>query len=65
MQDIEHLSRMLNIVQEQLRYYIVVLQHVLPFVITTLTWVTYVEPAPDTSKNVDFPHLYEELISFV
>ena len=35
-----------------------------PFVINTLTSVIYVEPSPDASKNVDFPLLYEELISF-
>jgi hypothetical protein len=55
---------MFNIVQ-QMRDYIVALQDVLPFVTTTLTSVTYVEPAPDASKNEDFPHLYEELIIFV
>ena len=51
---------MFNIVQQQLRDYIVALQDVLPFVTNTLTSVTYVEPSPDASKNVDFPHLYEE-----
>ena len=55
---------MFNIVQQQLRDYIVALQDVLPFVTTTLTSVTYVEPAPEVSKNY-FSHLYEELISFV
>jgi len=54
LKDIEYLSRMFNIVQ-QLRDYIVALHDVLPFVTTTLTSVTYVEPAPDASKNVDFP----------
>jgi hypothetical protein len=56
---------MFNIVQQQLRDYIVALQNVLPFVTKTFTSVTYVKPSPDASKNVDFPHLYEELISFV
>jgi len=55
LQDIEYLSRMLNIVQ--LRDYIVALQ--------PLTSATYVEPSPDEGKNVDFPHLHEALISFV
>jgi hypothetical protein len=54
-----------NIVQQQLRDYIVALQDVLPFVTNTLTSVTYVEPSPEDSKNFDFPHLYEALISFV
>ena len=65
LQDIEYLIRMFNILQQQLRDSIVALQDVLPFVTNTLTSVTYVEPSPDASKNVDFPHLYEELISFV
>ena len=65
LQDKDYLSRMFNIVKQQLRDYIVVLQDVLPFVTNTLISVTNVEPSPDASKNVDFPHLYEELISFV
>jgi len=65
LQDIEYLSRMFNIVQQQLRDYIVALQDVLPFVTNTLTSVTYVEPSPNASKNVFFSHLYEELVNFV
>jgi len=65
LQDIEYLSRMFNIVQQQLRDYIVALQDVLPFVTNTLTSVTYVEPSPNASKNFDFQHLYEELVNFV
>ena len=56
---------MFNVVQQQLRVYIVSLQDVLPCVMATLTWVTYVEPAPDASKNINFPHLYKGLITFV
>jgi hypothetical protein len=56
---------MFNIVQQQLRDYIVALQDVLPFVTTTLSSVTYTKPSPDANKNVDFPHLYKELISFM
>jgi hypothetical protein len=55
---------MFNIVMQQLHDYIVALQDVLPFVTNTLTSVTYVEPSPDASKNVDFPHIYEELVLF-
>jgi hypothetical protein len=40
LQDIEYLSRMFNIVQQQLRDYIVALQDVLPYVTATLTSVT-------------------------
>ena len=56
---------MFSIVQQQLRDYIRALQDVLPYVTANLTSVTYVEPAPDASKNMNFPYLYEELISFV
>jgi len=65
LQDIEYLSRMFNIVQQQLSDYIVALQDLLPFFTNTLTSVTYVEPSPDASKNLNFPHLYIDLISFV
>ena len=54
--DIDYLSRMFNVVQQQLRDYIVGLQDVLPYVSTALNSVTYVEPAPNTSKNINFPH---------
>ena len=65
LQDIEYLSRMFIIVQQQLRNYIVALQDVLPYVTATLTSVTHVEPAPEASKNINFSHLHEDLISFV
>jgi hypothetical protein len=56
---------MLSVVQQQLRDYIVALQHVLPYVTATLTSVTYVDPPPDADKNIHYPHLYEELVHFV
>ena len=65
LQDIEYLSRMFSIVKQQLRDYIVAFQDVLPYVTATLTSVTYVEPAPEASKNKNFPRLYEEIISLV
>jgi hypothetical protein len=65
LQDVDYLSRMLNIVQQQLRDYYVAHEDVLPFLTTTLTSVTYVEPSPDTSINLHFPHLYVDFISFV
>ena len=65
LQDIEYLSRMFSIVQRQLRDYIVALQDVLPNVTATLTSVTYVEPAPEAIKKIDFPHLYDEIVLFV
>jgi len=56
---------MFSVVQQQLRHYIVALQDVLPYVTATLTSVTYDVPAPDASTSTNFPHLYEELITFV
>ena len=50
LQDIDYLSRMFNVVQEQLRDYIVAMPDVLPYVTTVLTSVTYVEPSPNSSK---------------
>ena len=55
LQEIEYLSRMISIVQQQLRNYIVAFQDKLPYVTTSLTSVTYVEPATEASKNIDFP----------
>ena len=63
--DIDYLARMFSVVQQQLRYYTVAMPDVLSYVTTALTSVTYVEPAPNASKLVHYPHLYEELITFV
>jgi len=64
LRNIEYLSRMFSIVQQQARDYIVfILEDVFPYVTDTLTSVTYVEPPPDASKNIEFQHLYEVLIS--
>jgi hypothetical protein len=63
--DIDYLSRMYNVVQQQLGDYIVAMPDVLPYVMSALTSVTYVEPAPNASTNINFPHLYEELTTFV
>jgi hypothetical protein len=64
-QDINYLSCMFSVVQQQMRDYILALQDVLPYVTATLTSVTYVDPAPDANKNINFLHLNEELIHFV
>jgi hypothetical protein len=56
---------MFSDMQQQLRDYIWALQDVLPNVTATLTSVTYVKPAPDANKNINFPNLYKDLIPFV
>ena len=65
LQEIDYLSRMLSVVQQQLRDNIVALQDVLPYVTATLTSVTFVEPPHDADKNFNFLHLYGDLIHFV
>jgi hypothetical protein len=62
--DTDYLSRMFNVVQ-QLCDYIVAMQDVLLYISTALTSVTYVEPARNASTNINFPHLYKELITLV
>jgi hypothetical protein len=43
----------------------VALQDVMPYVTASLNSVQHVNPALDANKNIIFPHLYEELITFV
>jgi len=52
--DFDYLSRMFNVVQQQLRDYIVAMQDVLPYVTSTLSSVTYVDPAPNAGKNINY-----------
>ena len=63
-QEIDYLSRMLSVVQQQLRDNIVALQDVLPYVTATLTSVTYVDPPHDANKNINFPPLVRGAHSF-
>jgi hypothetical protein len=56
---------MFNVVQQQLRDFIVGMLDVFSYGATALTSVTYVEPAPNASTHINYPHLYEELITFV
>ena len=54
-QEIDYLSRLFSVVQQQLRDYIVALQDVLPCVNATLTSMTYVDSLPDDIKKINFP----------
>jgi len=64
--DMDYLVRVIHILQQQLRDYIIALLDVLSYVMSSLTLVSYTEPMPNTSKNItDYPHLYEELVTFV
>ena len=54
LQNIEYISRMFIVVQQQLRYYIVALQDALTYVTATLTSVTYVDPQLMQVKTLIF-----------
>jgi len=56
---------MFNIVHQQMREYVLALLDFLSYVTMSLTSVVYVEPMPNASANINYPHLYEELVSFV
>jgi len=58
-------ARIFNLMQQQLRDYIVAMRDVLSYVTTALTSVAFVETAPNASKRIDYPHLYEQPITFV
>jgi hypothetical protein len=53
--NIDYLSRMFSVVQQQLRDNIVALQDVLPYVTATLTSVTYVDQHQKQVKTLIFP----------
>jgi len=56
---------MFNIVHQQMRYYVLALPDLLLYVAMSLTSVVYVEPMPNASAHINYPNLYEELVSFV
>jgi hypothetical protein len=64
-QDLRYLARMFHIVKKQLRDYIIAMPDVLSYVTSSLTSTSYTEPAPNASQHINYPHLYEELVSFV
>jgi len=64
--DLHYLARMFNIVHQQLRDYVLALPDLLSYVTMSLTSIVYVEPMPNASTHINYPHLYdEELVSFV
>jgi len=62
---LHYLTRLFNIVHQQMRDYVVALPDLLSYVTMSLTLVVYVEPIPNASAHINYPHLYEELVSFV
>jgi len=63
--DLDNLARVISVVQQQLCHYIIALPDFVSYVTSSLTSVSYVETVPDATKNIDYPHLYQELVTFV
>jgi len=61
----DYLLRVFPIPQQQLRDYIMVLLDVLSYVTSCLASTSFVEPQANASVNIDHPHLYEVLVTFV
>jgi len=62
--DMDYLVRVFHILQQLLRDYIIALLDVLD-VTSSLASTSFLEPQPNASTNIDYPHLYEELVTFV
>jgi len=56
--DLYYLARILNIVHQQMRDYILALPDLLSYVTIYLTSVVYLEPMPKASAHINYPHLY-------
>ena len=63
--DFEYLARIYNVVKQQLRNLIPAMPDVLSYVTTAFTSVTYIEPVPNDSKQIEYVHLYPDVIAFV
>jgi len=63
--DMDYLLRVFPLLQQQLRDYIIALPDVLSYVTSSLASTSFVEPQDNASTNIDYPHLYEELVTFV
>jgi len=57
--------RIFRVVQQHLRDYILAMADLLSFVAISLTSVVYEVPMPNACTHTDYPHLYEELVTFV
>jgi len=59
--DQQYLLRMFHLIQNQLIAYTLSLPDVLAYVTVSLTSVNFVEPAPNASKHILYPQLFDEL----
>jgi len=59
--DLQYLSRMFQVVQNQLNMYTFSLPEVLAYVTVALTSVNYVEPALNANTHIMYSQLFDEL----
>jgi len=63
--DMDYLLQDFPILQQQLGVDIIALTDVLSYVTSSLASTSFVEPQANASTNIDYPHLYEELVAFL
>jgi len=63
--DMDYLVRVFPILQQQLRDYIIALPDVLSYVTSYLASTSFVELPSNGSTLINYPRLYEELVTFV
>jgi hypothetical protein len=61
MHELQVLSNMFHVIQNQLTIYTLAIPDVMAYSITALTSVDYVEPTPEVSQRIFYKVLYEEL----
>ena len=62
--NMDYMVRVFHILQQQLRDYISAFPDLLSSVTSSRASTSFVEPAPNASKIIDYTHLYEELVTF-
>jgi len=61
----DYLVRVFHILQQQMRNYISALPDVLSYVTSSLASTSFDEPQANASTIIDYPHLYEDHVTFV
>ena len=59
--DLQYLSMMFHVIQNQLNVYTLSLPDVVAYTTTAFTSVNFIEPPPNDSKHILYPQLFEEL----
>jgi len=63
--DMDYLVRLFHILQQQLRDYISALPDAFSYVTSSLASTSFVDVPPNSSTFINYPRLYEELVTFV